>query len=1242
MFSFASTPMQRGSALLVAFVLALSALAPFLVPPPAQAGATPVFINEIHYDNDGADSGEAIEVAGPAGTDLSDWSLVLYNGANGATYDTIDLSGEIPEQQSGHGTLSFARSGIQNGSPDGVVLFDGTNVVQFLSYEGTLTATNGPANGTTSVDIGVQEAANSTVGHSLQLGGTGTTYEDFTWADSQPNTFGLVNTGQTFGSVVNAPVTADCGEPVVTPEGDDATTTVSATDVDGTVTELDITGVTPTDPNITIGTTTPAASDGGEATAVVTVGTATAAGTYAVEITATNDDAEPQTGTCTLSVTVEASAGAVPGVVISEFRTRGPDGAADEFIEIHNPTLATVDVSGWLVRGSNNNAFVGTRATIDSGTQLMPGCFYLVANTSYGGGVAADQTYGTGITDTGGIGLVMPDGTTVVDAVGMDAGSAFGEGTPLAPMSGTADQSYERRPGGVAGHATDTGDNATDFALITPSNPQNSSSTCIGQVPADEAPEVDSTTPADGAVGVENDASISITFSEAVDVAEGWYEIDCSVSGTHTATESGGPTTFALDPDEPFVSGDTCTVTIVAANVTDQDADDPPDAMDADHVFSFSVGTVCGNWTHFIHQVQGDGAASPVEGLTVTVEGVVVGDYQGDDPGLEGFFIQEEDGHADGDPDTSEGIFVFDDSGSVPVAPGDLVNVTGEVDEFFGLTEITDVTNVSVCESEDEDPPAVVTPTVVTLPVADVDDLERYEGMLVKFEQILTVTENFNLGRFGEVVLSASGRQFQGTHVAEPGAPAAEVADLNSRSRITLDDGDGSQNDDPTVHPPGGLSASNTLRTGATTTGLTGVMDFDFGLYKIQPIDEVDFDGAANRPANPPNVGGSIQVAAFNVLNYFNGDGEGDFSDPDNRGAENQFEFDRQRDKIIEAISRMGAEVVGLMEIENDDAPTEYAAIEDLVDGLNEELGAGTYDFIETGRIGTDAIAVAIIYQPDAVTPLGDFAILDSSEDPRFDDERNRPMLAQTFTETATGESFTVAVNHLKSKGSGCGAGDDEEDTSGGNCNGTRTAAAEAIVDWLAGDPTDTGETDVLVIGDLNSYAKENPIDVLRAGGYVDLLAQFHGPNEHTYVFFGASGYLDYAMSSASLTAKVTGASAWHINTDEPSALDYNTNFKSANHVSTLYDDGPYRSSDHDPVIVGLNLQPAGEEPTPTPDPTPTPPDATATPTPTREGTLPNTATDVGSPAGQTGLFGMLLGASLVGLGLASRRARRH
>ncbi len=576
---------------------------------------------------------------------------------------------------------------------------------------------------------------------------------------------------------------------------------------------------------------------------------------------------------------------------------------------------------------------------------------------------------------------------------------------------------------------------------------------------------------------------------------------------------------------------------------------------------------VCGGPATYIHDIQGSGMSAALTG-THTIEGVVVGDYQGSGQ-FGGYYVQEEGADADANPATSEGIFVFNTS--TPVNLGDEVRVDGTAGESSGLTQLSSVTAAVVCSAGNS-----VTPTTVGLPVPAVADLERYEGMSISLEQELTVTEVFTLARFGEVALAVDGRLFNPTNVVAPGAPAQAQQDLNDRSRILLDDGSNLQNSDPTFYPQGGLSAGNTLRVGDTTPSLTGVLDQRFSAYRVQPVDpaDVQFVHSNPRSAGPAAVGGDVQVAAFNMLNYFNGDGAG-AGFPTPRGAHDPDEFTRQRAKIVSAITELDADVVGLMELENDSTATEYGAIEDLVDGLNGVAGAGTYDFVDTGIVGTDAIRVGIIYQPARVTPVGAHAVIASSVDPRFDDTRNRPSLAQTFERG--GDRFTVVVNHLKSKGSDCGAGDPDTGDGQGNCNQTRTNAAEALVDWIASDPTGSGDSDALVIGDLNAYAMEDPITAFRDSGYTNTIAEHAGVDAYSYVFQGQSGYLDHALASASLADKVTGVTQWHVNADEPIALDYNKEFKSPGQVLSFYSPDAYRSSDHDPVLVGLMVGKAAQ-----------------------------------------------------------------
>jgi predicted extracellular nuclease len=576
----------------------------------------------------------------------------------------------------------------------------------------------------------------------------------------------------------------------------------------------------------------------------------------------------------------------------------------------------------------------------------------------------------------------------------------------------------------------------------------------------------------------------------------------------------------------------------------------------------------CGDAAILIHDIQGPGDASPLVGAVgVVVEAVVVGDFQQDgaEPGLGGFFLQEEDDQVDADPLTSEGLFVYDGAFGVDVSPGDVVRVQGVVTEFFGQTELTSVFNLSVCSSG-----MAVTPVEVSLPRSAIGDWETTEGMLHTFPQQLFVSGNFTQARYGEVDLAVDGPLDNPTNVVAPGAPAVALQAANDLRRIQLDDGSTTEN--PLPLPPY-LGDGNTLRTGDGTVGLTGALGYAFGRYEIHPTVAVEFSRLNERPDGGPDFGPALAtVAGFNVLNYFTtlDDGSNNCGPDANqgcRGADTPEEFERQKDKLLAALTILDTDVVGIVEIENalDDGP-----IADLVAGLNDIAGPGTFAYLATGAIGGDAIRVGLIYKPAAVTPLGAFAVLDSTVDPDFIDTRNRPVLAQTFSDNVGGEVFTVAVNHLKSKGSPCSdIGDPDTGDGQGNCNGVRTAAAEALVEWLATDPTASGDPDFLIIGDLNAYAMEDPVVAIEAAGYVDLIEELIGSGvaggAYSFNFQAQSGYLDHALTSATLRPAVGDAAIWHINADEPAGLDYNDYNQPG-----LYAPDEFRSSDHDAVAVAL------------------------------------------------------------------------
>ncbi|MEM9272010.1 MAG: ExeM/NucH family extracellular endonuclease [Cyanobacteria bacterium P01_F01_bin.143] len=604
-----------------------------------------------------------------------------------------------------------------------------------------------------------------------------------------------------------------------------------------------------------------------------------------------------------------------------------------------------------------------------------------------------------------------------------------------------------------------------------------------------------------------------------------------------------------------------------------------------------------------ISAIQGSGTSSPLLSQEVIIEAVVVGDYQdgnGTNGDLNGFFVQEQDSDADGDPNTSEGIFVFDgDSPGVDVNLGDLVQISGTVTEFNDLTEITEV-SVSILGTDN-----LPSSATLNFPLTNLDELEAFEGMQVTIPETLFVTDYFNLDRFGEVVLSSNGdsnapgtdgRLDQYTQFNSPDITGfSAYQETLSQRRIILDDGQTIQNPDPIIHGRGGnsLNATNTLRGGDTITNLSGILSFSFGSYRIQPVAPVDFQATNPRPEIPDNVGGELKVASFNLLNFFttlNVPGNPG-SGPNNlepRGADNQAEFERQLEKLVTTLEIIDADIVGLVELENEFGGDQNGdgqfAINTLVTALNNEVGTGTYAFVDPGQpfIDTgDAISVGAIYKTSTIqlSPGTTVEILDDSDlpelsldfgNPVFDGiSSNRASLAVTFEEIASGEQLTIAINHFKSKGAVNSASGNEDSGDGqGNNNAIRLQAATAVNAWLNNDPTGSDDSDFLIIGDLNAYAKEDPITFLESQGYTNVVS--NPESAYSFVFGGQFGTLDYGLANSSLLSQVTGATEWHVNADEPDALDYNQEF---GRNPNLFDSFiPFRNSDHDLLIIGLDL----------------------------------------------------------------------
>lgn len=862
-------------------------------------------------------------------------------------------------------------------------------------------------------------------------------------------------------------------------------------------------------------------------------------------------------------------------------------------LEIYNGTGSAINLGtgGYSVQMFfNGSASAGL--TINLTGSVADGDVYVLAQSSANATILAqaDQTNGAGWFNGDDV-VVLRIGTTILDVIGQigfDPGSEWGAG-----LTSTADNTLRRIDTICAGdtNGTNVFDPAVEwegFATDTFGGLGSYTANCTGP---DAAPEVVGTYPVDGANDVPLNADLTVTFSEPVNLTGAWYSLVCSASGTLTGAVSGGPASYSINPSVDFVGGESCTLTIIAASVSDQDANDPPDNMVLDFSVGFSAVDVCTLAYIPVYDIQGSGATAAILGA-VTSQGVVVGDYEGPSPTLRGFYIQDAGG--DGDQATSDGIFVFNGSNN-SVNPGDVVRVTGSVNEFQGQTQIS-ATSVVSCGS------GAVAPVDVSLPFSAVDFPERYEGMLVRLPQTLYVTEHFQLGRFGQVVVSSGARLQQPTNIYPPGPIVDALQVSNNLNRIIIDDGTNVQNPDPILFGRGGspLSASNTLRGGDTATGIVGVMTYTWAgnsasgnAYRVRPTNAlagyVNFEPANPRPDTAPAVGGSLRVAGMNLLNFFNTFDGASSSPPyacnlgvggaltDCRGADDSGEFARQWPKTVAAIVKTGADIVGVIEIENDGYGAD-SAIQFLVDRLNDATAPGTFAFIDidanTGQInalGTDAIKVGLVYKPGSVSPIGTTAALNTEDFVNGGDlePRNRPALAQAF-QTPTGGRFVVSVNHLKSKGSAC---DDPDAGDGqGNCNVVRTNAAALLTTWLASDPTGIGDPDALILGDLNSYAKEDPIADIEGAGYSNLILGFLGPDAYSYVFDGQWGYLDHALGSASLSAQVAGVGDYHINADEPSVLDYNDDFKSPGQIISLYAADEFRVSDHDPVLVGLNL----------------------------------------------------------------------
>jgi len=874
-----------------------------------------------------------------------------------------------------------------------------------------------------------------------------------------------------------------------------------------------------------------------------------------------------------------ATASAASDVVISQVYGGGGNSGAtlkNDFVELFNRGPAPVSVGGWSVQYASST---GTTWQVTSlpAVSLQPGQYLLVQEALGAGGtqnLPAPDAIGTIALSgtTGKVALVagtaalsgsIPAGGSYLDLVGYGGASAF-EGAGAAPTLSNTTAALRSSDG-----CLDSDNNGTDFAGTTP-NPRNTASPLHSCAPVDPPIVLSCPASVNTAVGLDVPLALSATDADSIVNAASLTSVSPPAAGIAlgsiaAAGANGGTASVNLNVGSAVPAG-TYAVTVQFGN----------DALQsASCTVNVTVKATAASYTP-IYTIQGTGSASPLNGSAVTTRGIVT------KLNNNGYFLQDAAG--DGLDATSDGIFVFTSTAPAVLA-GQSIEVTGTVSEYNTgaatnaitlanpLTELGFTSNVIVLGT------GSVAPKAVTLPEAFDGEFERYEGMLVAIATPLTASQNYFQGRYGQVTLGANGRLYKPTTLYRPGTvEALGLQSQNNRNSILLDDGSSLQNPNPIPY----IGADNTLRAGDTIPAVTGVIDYGLATssntgiadWRIHPTQPPAFARANARPSTPPAVGGNVKLASFNVLNFFttftNGQtaagqtGQGcapSSTTADCRGADTLAEFNRQRDKIVAAMAAIGADVFGLMELQNNG----NTAAQNLVDSLNATLGAGTYAVaaLPSGGSGTDAIRVGLIYKPGSVTPVG-------SPFSDTDPIHNRPPLAQTFA-LANGQKFSVVVNHFKSKGCGSAAGADLDQGDGQGCyNDRRVQQSLRLLAFVGTVQAAAGDDDVLIVGDLNAYGQEDPVDTLVQGGLVNQVGRFDGA-PYSYVFDGESGTLDYALATASLSAQVNGAAEWHINADEPSVIDYNTEFK----PQDFYAPSAYRASDHDPALVGLNLLPA-------------------------------------------------------------------
>lgn len=1091
-----------------------------------------VFINEIHYDNDGGDTGESIEIAGPAGMDVTGWSIVLYNGNGGTTYNTTPLSGAFVNQQGGFGTmiLTYPSNGIQNGSPDGLALVDELGaVVQFLSYEGVITATNGPAVGMTSIDITVSEPGDTPIGQSLQLIGTGTVYTDFTWVGPQASTFCAVNGGQQFG--------------------------------DGSV-----------------GPDDPCAGPGGDPSDIT--------------------------------------------LVINEIDYDQPGNDFAEFLEIKNIGTSDVDLNGvsvQLINGSNNTVY----NTINLPAELLGAGEYFVICTNKANtpncNIDPIGSIQNGAPDGA---VIMFDGF-LIDAVSYEgdlaAPNVEGSGVGLTDPGTTGSDflSISRYPDGV-----DTQQNNVDLSLrcATPGKANAmESSDCpdpvpplvINEVLADPAADLPGDANNDGIRDSSDDEFVEIvnTSDGPLDLS-GWTLAD-GFSVRHTfPANSVVPSQCAIVvfggglPNGEFGktivqtasgsslglnnSGDTITLNngiedIVSlaygsAGGDNQSLTRDPDVFGPEPLAKHSVAAGSGGslfspgtrvdgsqfdgcpkipvGTFEIYEIQGSGDDSPYEDLAVITEGNIVTALA-----VNGFTMQTPTSRTDMDVDTSDGIFVF--TGAAPtVAVGDLVDVTGEVVEFFGLTQLTRLQDLTILSSAMDLPTPVsfdaATPSPDASSPSCAIEFECYESMRVEIAHgtVTGSNQRFNTDPVAEVhITAASTRTFREKGIEGPALPGLPDWDDNPEV-FELD--------------PDRVGLPNRIIPAGSSFSATGVIGFDFGGYELWPTSLTVRDAELPRAVRHKRWF-ETSVGSLNLFRLFDDiddpEGMNVFGEPTNDTVVSAEEYQRRLDKFAHYVveSMRSPDIIGVQEVES------QKVLDDLASAINALHPWAFYEahVVEGNDIGT--IDVGFLVRKwrvwfVQVEQLGAAETYVNPEDDELDILHDRPpLLLKGWTGFLP---INVMVVHNRSLNG----------ISTERVQVKRLGQAQSIAQKVQ-DIQSSGsryrKANLVVVGDFNAFEFTD--------GYVDAVGQIRGdidpteslrsgpdlvePNllnqlmslpedeRYSFIFRGNAQTLDHALTSSSLDYRVRGLQYARGNAD--AAVDL------INDDTTIL-----RASDHDGFVL--------------------------------------------------------------------------